>query len=272
LFLSPVILPPAYANFSAAAASAFLETSFQQVFELLEADNGGTCPACVAALNIFKELALTVPEYLPAALVQFCVTAKLGSQLTCEQDFGATDEGQVFVQVFANADISGLDGRYICNAINGLCSTPPAYPRTIAQFPKPKPANATAPKPSGERVKVAHLSDFHLDPRYAVGAEANCTTGLCCRTNQKNGNIANGTISEPAPLYGSFLCDTPYWLGVGALESMPTLMGINEPKGKTAANSSMALGWSIYTGVSLRPDIDVANTYQFKGPRQPRSE
>jgi len=44
-------------------------------------DNGGTCAACVGSVNIFTELALTVPGYLPAALVQFCVSARLGSQL-----------------------------------------------------------------------------------------------------------------------------------------------------------------------------------------------
>jgi len=45
--------------------------------------------------------------------------------------------------------------------------------RLPAQSPKPKPVNATVPKPSGEGAKVAHLSDFHLDPRYVVSPEAN---------------------------------------------------------------------------------------------------
>jgi hypothetical protein len=33
---------------------------------------------------------------------------------------------------------------------------------------RPKPADVQVPKASGERIKVLHLSDFHLDARYAV--------------------------------------------------------------------------------------------------------
>jgi len=40
---------------------------------------------------------------------------------------------------------------------------------TTGLFPKPKPANATAPKPNGIRKKVLHMSDIHLDPRYGAG-------------------------------------------------------------------------------------------------------
>lgn len=89
-----------------------MKSSLQQVLEIVTSGQfNNTCSACVATLNIFKTLAIVVPDYTADALYEFCIETKLGNQLTCQQTFGATDEGQVFVQVLANADVSGLDGR-----------------------------------------------------------------------------------------------------------------------------------------------------------------
>lgn len=139
----------------------------------------------------------------------------------------------------------------------------------LPHSPQLKPANATAPEASGQRVKVVHLSDFHSDPRYAVGTEAHCTNGLCCRNNGGNAD-PDGTFAQPAPLYGAFLCDTPYWLGIGALESVPSLIGISEPRFTAAGNSTpissgdfRELGFTIYTGdlVSHDPSNELSRAY-----------
>ena len=47
------------------------------------------------------------------------------------------------------------------------CSLPPTPPLNLTGwFAKPKPNPLPPPKkPSGQRVKVLHLSDFHIDPR-----------------------------------------------------------------------------------------------------------
>jgi len=85
------------------------------------------------------------------------------------------------------------------------------------------------------------MSDFHLDPRYSAGSEANCTSGLCCRTNVANSGVAAGQVSLASPLYGAYLCDSPYDLGLAALESIGPLTGTSK-KGK--AN----FAWTVYTG------------------------
>ena len=107
-----------------------------------------------------------------------------------------------------------------------MCPTPATLPLNLTGwFAKPKPSPLPPPKtPSGKRLNVLHLSDFHLDPSelnhyifgclvslgsifpigYATGAEANCTSGLCCRSNNFNKNSLNKTIS-PAPRFGAFL-------------------------------------------------------------------
>jgi hypothetical protein len=48
---------------------------------------------------------------------------------------------------------------------------------------------------------VLQLSDFHLDPRYQVASEANCSSNLCCRYS------TTAPISQailPAPLFGAY--------------------------------------------------------------------
>lgn len=110
----------------------------------------------------------------------------------------------------------------LCENFLSLCPLPPVSPLNLTGwFAKPKPNPLPAPKkPSGKRLKVLHLSDVHIDPRtscgntrrcitneragYATGTEANCSSGLCCRTNVHNDQSPNVTV-RPAPRYGSFL-------------------------------------------------------------------
>jgi len=73
-------------------------------------------------------------------------------------------------------------------------------------------------------MKVLHVSDLHLDPSrffvisytldyeyelirgtgYMTGAEANCTSGLCCRDHVFNSLSPNKTMI-PAPRFGAYL-------------------------------------------------------------------
>ena len=151
-------------------------------------------------------------------MVKLCETFQFGSNATCVDNYAAGSFGAIWTQVLALADVTGLDGQYI---------------------PKPKPKHARAPKASGNRVKVLHLSDFHLDPRYSASSEANCSSGLCCRANVHSSGSIAGQVAVPAPLYGWFKCDTPYYLGLAALQAIAPLTG-------THGNSSVA--WTIYTG------------------------
>lgn len=66
----------------------------------------------------------------------------------------------------------------------------------------------------------------HLDPRYAIGSEAHCPGYLCCRTGPgHNSTMDPSFITQPAPRFGAYNCDSPYDLAVAALESIPVLTG-----------------------------------------------
>jgi hypothetical protein len=95
------------------------------------------------------------------------------------------------------------------------------------------------------------MSDFHRDPRYSVGAEGNCSSNLCCRVNNPK---PIGGVLQPAPLCGAFKCDTPYDLGLAALQAVAPLTG---------TNAKNPLGWTVYTGdlVSHDPQSELSRAY-----------
>jgi sphingomyelin phosphodiesterase len=190
-------------------------------------------------LEIAKMLALAAPEQGPTLAIELCLFFNFSS--TCNTTFSVLTLGAPITQVVANADVGSLDGQvfsemnvrslnsdsFLCqmicqNFLGGLCPLPPTSPLDLkGWFAKPKPNPLPAPKkPSGERLKVVHLSDLHIDASmsnqclfsseadcfaigFANGAEANCTSGLCCRTNNINTMSPNKTMF-PAPRFGAY--------------------------------------------------------------------
>jgi hypothetical protein len=238
----PVYYPQPIAKLSAAEQQTVINDVLQQVGEIISnAQVTGNCSKCIAALSVAKTAAQLAPSLVPDAMVKLCISTKFHSNTTCEEDFEASTFGAIWTQILALADVSGPDGQYICNSLSStFCPAPTALPLNTTQwFSKPKPAHTKKPKASGKRVKVLHMSDFHLDPRYKVGSEGNCTSGLCCRSNVDNSALPLGQISYPAPLYGAYECDTPYDLGLAALQAVGPLTGTSKEK---------PLGWTVYTG------------------------
>ncbi|KAL8661546.1 MAG: hypothetical protein Q9202_005491 [Teloschistes flavicans] len=221
----PVFYPRPAVNVSNATAAALVQAAIANITDIIRTPGSSNCTKCREALAIAKSITQVTPQSVPDILVFLCEKFKFSSNSSCVESYAATNFGAIWTQVLAFADVGGLDGRYICNHLSSsFCSQPTTLPsNTTGLFPKPKPANATAPKPSGKRVKVLHLSDFHLDPRPGVHA-----TGFTLPQ-----------IQLPAPLYGAFRCDTPYYLGLAALQAIGPLTG-------TSAKEPFA--WSVYTG------------------------
>ncbi|KAI0003863.1 Metallo-dependent phosphatase [Russula compacta] len=232
-----------------------LQAAEAQVKSLLNntAIANNSCAQCLASLEVAKFLSLAAPEQGPAFAVFLCQQFKLSS--TCNTTYTATTLGSVLTQVFAYADVGGYDGRLICSSfVSNSCSLPPTPPLNLTGwFAKPKPNPLPLrQKSSGQRLKVLHLSDFHIDPRYATGSEANCTSGLCCRANNFNTGSPNETVL-PAPRYGWFGCDTPFSLAAAALEAIPVLTG----------TQNTGFAWTVYTGdlVSHDPENELSRDY-----------
>ncbi|CCM04993.1 uncharacterized protein FIBRA_07191 [Fibroporia radiculosa] len=202
------------------------EVAFQQILSIASSPGFGndTCARCLAALEVGKFVALATPEQTSLLAVRVCEYYNFTTD--CEGEYGPFDTGGVIAQVIQLADVAGYDGQMICNYFLSLCPVPPTSPLDLTNwFAKPKPDPLPAPKqPTGQRLKVLHLSDLHIDPRYTIGAEANCTSYLCCRPGVYNADNPEQVVL-PAPRYGSFYCDAPYPLVVNAFQAVQELAG-----------------------------------------------
>lgn len=254
----PPLFPQPIANLSDSAAAALVQAAVTDITSIIQSKEiVGNCSKCLAALSVAKIVAQVTPARAPDAMITLCERFQFSSNATCAENYAAGSFGAIWTQVLAFADVAGLDGQYICNDLSStFCPAPTTSPLNVTGlFPKPKPANATAPLASNKRVKVLHLSDFHIDPRYSAASESNCSASFCCRTNVHASGLGSGQISMPAPLYGAFKCDTPYYLGLAALQAIGPLTGTSH------ADSSIA--WTIYTGdlVSHDPQNQLSRAY-----------
>ncbi|KAF9055914.1 sphingomyelin phosphodiesterase [Panaeolus papilionaceus] len=237
-----------------ASPSRILQEAIQQLHSIAVSPffQNASCASCQAALSVGKIVALASPSNGPQFLTEFCNTLK--PSISCNETYGVSGLGSVLTQVIANADVSGYDGQAICQNFFSLCPAPPTVPLDLSNwFAKPKPSPLPPLKQrSGKRLSVLHLSDVHLDPRYATGSEANCTSGTCCRANKSNPSSPS-TVLSAAPRFGAYQCDTPLSLVMSGLGAIPPLTNTVDT----------GFAWSIYTGdlVSHDPDNQLSREY-----------
>ncbi|KAG9308172.1 sphingomyelin phosphodiesterase [Chiua virens] len=206
---------------------------------------GDTCAQCQASLTIAKMLVGAAPEQGP--LLAEAVCEYFNYSTTCYDEYSRLALGSVFSQVVALGDMGGYDGQLLCAAQLSLCPMPPTVPLNLTDwFAKPKPNPLPPPKqPSGERLKVLHVSDIHIDPRYAIGYEANCSQYMCCRENTYN-MASPDQVLLPASRYGAYYCDTPISLMLAAMQAIPE---VTETLGT-------GFNFSVFTGDLTSHDSD----------------
>lgn len=232
---SPTVLSPKQ-NLSTPGSIALRETAFNNIMAILHNATGSfptACSQCMSSLPILKQVALAVPWEVPPLLIALCEATGASSFGGCSAEFSANSDGAIETTVIYFANVTGLDGQYICSKgivpLHKSCPAPPPPDNTEllkTWFKKPKPANAVAPKPSGKKpLRVVHISDFHIDPRYTIGAEASCDQFLCCRPTSNTTAVPHGQILMPAPRFGSFECDSPWLLANAVMHAIGTLTG-----------------------------------------------
>lgn len=200
----------------------------------------GGCTRCLAAITAAQVLARAAPGNFSDGAIRLCKLVKFKPDDDCERDYARdVPEVAVWAQVLQAANVYENDGRFICHSMFGQswCDKPESADLKL-DFGTEKPANLSAPPPSGKRVKVLHLSDVHLDLRYTVGAEAiDCPSGGCCRPDPDN----EIEVKNPAPLNGHPNCDTPLSLLTSALSSVAPITG----KNSTVPGN---IEWALFTG------------------------
>ncbi|KAI1319696.1 hypothetical protein EDD11_003390 [Mortierella claussenii] len=182
--------------------------------------NSLECGACVAALVGAKDVAHLNKNWVLDAAASLCTDFKLMDADVCK---GLVyTQGPSLINAVLQAKLLSGDGKMICFQVFGICPAP-AITSGIVSFPKPKPANATIPAPSGKHIDVLHLSDWHVDDQYTTGSEGACNKPLCCR------KYADSPLkpTRAASSWGDYNCDAPAKLGQDLLKFVPSVANIN---------------------------------------------
>jgi len=166
---------------------------------------------------------------------------------TCFEEYsGIGGTGPYLTQLFAKMTQATGDMQAYCHYVWEYCDAPPVIHINESQWFSPKPTGGVAPPPSGEVINVLHLTDWHLDPRYDISSEANCSQYLCCRPYSTNTKLdtTSANASVPASRWGYLYCDTPADLGISLFADMPNLINMSE------------VTFSIFTGDIVSHDND----------------
>lgn len=141
---------------------------------------------------------------MPTLLINLCQKYQFSDNTTCALRYSSTVLGPWLTQIVARMDVSTGDMQTLCALqLGGFCPLPKPVPIDESKwFSKPKPASANlSPPDSGKIIRVIHISDTHLDSRYMVGAEGNCTDySMCCRIDSVNSASPNSP-TRPAARY-----------------------------------------------------------------------
>lgn len=261
ILANPTILPLGPSSTEAVfpvatgTASPNIVSQVRQEITDIFASSSSNCTKCTDALESAQKLARQSPQDVPGVLIDLCTKYKYKSASTCAKQYAPQVLGSVYTQVLSYADFTSsnsTDAQYICNIVVGSstsnCSLP--HPRHLDEtflddwfYGKRTPPasynlNVGEPTPSGKNLRVLHMSDIHVDPRFFVGGEAACTNGRCCRADAYNstlssgnftpGMLPRGNISEPANYWGNFMCDAPWSLALSSLEAVTPLNGGEE--------------------------------------------
>ena len=225
-------------------------------FQELLAINGNSssfskCDKCIVATEIFHLVSITQPvNTVTNLLIRLCNVLQWDIfAATCEQEYsGIGGNGPYYAQLYSKMSYGTNDMQAWCYFQWNTCTQPPTIEIDESQYFSPKPEKAEfAPEPSGETINVLHLSDWHLDPRYDIGSEANCSQYLCCRLYATNTdlNTTSAGPSIPASRFGYLYCDSPPDLALSSFPSMDTFFGGNKN-----------VSFTIFTGDIVSHDND----------------
>ncbi|KAL4402920.1 phosphoric diester hydrolase [Malassezia pachydermatis] len=256
---------------NAVAGSSDLDALIGDVWDiagqLFRGDKGSslTCNLCRSGLETLQKITHIDPDLVPDLLGTICETFNvfglLGFGQQCKRTLSAAVYGGPITMVLSYANLTGAapDATGICAQIPSLnlCEHPSEKlsddflndwfhgsrhaPQDVVERWEKKRARAYGSDyDASKNLRVAHISDLHLDGRYFVGGESDCTWGAtvqCCRVNSYNntkfhgqfvhGQLDDSQIVHKANYWGSLECDTPWSLMVNSMEALQSLGGDN---------------------------------------------
>ncbi|PYI00712.1 Metallo-dependent phosphatase [Aspergillus sclerotiicarbonarius CBS 121057] len=181
-----------------------------------------SCVACEALLRSLQKVARRGPFALETVVTNLCIRSKV-----YDADFCA---GLVASQVpsahyvLSQLQIPSSTAQTFCASVLDLCPPPPPRPFNLTLPPSPPPAAAAATTNTNTNtIRIAHITDTHVDLLYTPGSSTTCRKPICCRPDTPRD--APGNTAKPCPAWGHSRCDPPLRL----LESMISAVHALQP-------------------------------------------
>ncbi|QNP99875.1 Metallo-dependent phosphatase-like protein [Yarrowia lipolytica] len=235
------------------------ETEATKIFD----QDLSSCDKCRQALDLGKKFALKNRDLTPRLLVKLCQKYNFTADCDTWQGDVITrgGKGKHAANVMTLLDPYGDDGQAVCAEFvkikgKAACKYPDTPKFDISSWWPAKPQNPNIPKSEGKTFNAAHVSDFHIDLRYTIGAEADCDKGMCCTPVVENKKAKAAGLSPlvPAQKQGTYKCDSPEVLLDKGMQSVGTLAAVKD------------FEFAIFTGDMVSHDLDewlsFAHTFQ----------
>lgn len=165
-------------------------------------------------------------EIILGTYIQICQAGF--SKTVCE---GVLPEKTEHVYQAVQKNLATITAEQISNAINGECFKDHSLMNLIdIEVPKVSESYEKVKfiryNPNKRKIKVAHLTDIHLDFDYAPGSSMVCEEIMCCRADStpNMAHAANAAGVAPALYWGSpAACDIPYRTFTAALDAIKAM-------------------------------------------------
>ncbi|XP_059171990.1 sphingomyelin phosphodiesterase-like [Physella acuta] len=193
--------------------------AYLQRKQKLEGWKNITCDLCVFIVEEVHDMIerATAVETIVKEVIRICILFKIEDQRVCNMIVPQYQEEGLYV---INNLI--LEPAEACGIILGdKCSTPyfpgQMWNISLPNTPKPAPKPPTPPQPQSPTLRFLHLTDIHIDLKYAPGSAVPCGEPLCCRVddnttldNHDGSAKYHKSQTSSAGKYGDYRnCDIP---------------------------------------------------------------
>lgn len=276
--------------------NAIISNALQTLTNIDNSTTIDSCDKCKSRLLYGKALALSRPDLIPTIFEKWCLNTGNYSSSSCMANYHRntadnSTTGSNFADMLTLIDPLSIDAEYWCAYKGGKQCDVPTLPTDLSiahlwNNTRPKKADIV-PIPGNETMKVLHISDFHIELDYTVGAEANCTSSMCCTPHSvtAKGGISNDqttvhdlysalfkgsyydldgnyhigeqitvldNISVPATTFGNYECDAPEVLINSSLYSIADFQ----------AENNITFDFAIFTGDLVDHDETKYTSYE----------
>ncbi|GKZ52850.1 hypothetical protein AnigIFM49718_003502 [Aspergillus niger] len=168
-----------------------------------------SCTACETLLKSLQRVSQLGPLALQTVLTEVCIISKILDADFCTGLVASQVPSAYYV--LRQLSVPSDTAQTFCASVLDLCPYPPIRPIHLT-FPPPPLYSPITTKDNNKdntntTLRIAHITDTHVDLAYTPGTSTHCRKPICCR--QYHAYDAPGRSKTPCSTWGSPHCDPP---------------------------------------------------------------